>query len=78
LYQLVENIKYEVKQYVEQKKWAVKQGELFDDNPFGEMATEVSVEGIDIPQADVEAMEEAHEEKKMKKVKKVKKSKNAA
>lgn len=74
LYQLVENIKYEVKQYVEQKKWAVKQGELFDDNPFGEMATEVSVEGIDIPQADVEAMEEAHEEKKTKKVKKAKKA----
>lgn len=78
LYQLVENVKYEVKQYVEQKKWAVKQGELFDDNPFGEMATDVSVEGIDIPQADIEAMEEAHEEKKMKKVKKAKKTKNAA
>lgn len=79
LYQLVENIKYEVHQYVEQKKWAIKQGNLFEDGdvtPFDGVNTEDLTGGIEIPQADVEAIEEA--QKEVKKMKKTKKTKRAA
>lgn len=79
LYQLVENIKYEVRQYVEQKKWAIKQGNLFEDGdvtPFDGVNTEDLTGGIEIPQADVEAIEEA--QKEVKKMKKTKKTKSAA
>lgn len=80
LYQLVENIKFEVRQYIEQKKWAVKQGELFDDGgtPFDGQDVGEMTEGVDIPQADVAAMEEEHEEKEAKKMKKTRKTKSAA
>lgn len=79
LYQLVENIKYEVRQYVEQKKWAIKQGNLFEDGdvtPFDGVNTEDLTGGVEIPQADVEAIEEA--QKEVKKMKKTKKTKSAA
>ena len=80
LYQLVENIKYEVCQYVEQKKWAIKQGELFEDNatPFDNIDAGELAEGVEIPHADMEAIEEAQKEKEEKILKKTKKSKSAA
>ncbi len=73
LFQLVENVKYEVREYVEQRKWAVKQGELFengDGTPFADMDAPIEVESVDIPQADMSEMEE--EKPKKKKSKKVK------
>lgn len=81
LYQLVENIKFEVRQYVEQKKWAIKQGNLFEDGdgtPFDGVNAEDLTGGVEIPQADIEAIEEVKKEKEVKKMKKTKKTKNAA
>ena len=80
LYQLIENIKFEVRQYIEQKKWAIKQGELFEDGdgtPF-DGSVETLTGGVDIPQADIAISEAPQPEKEVKKMKKTKKTKSAA
>lgn len=81
LYQLMENVKYEVRQYVEEKKWAIKQGELFENGegtPFDGKEVDKIVSDVEIPQADIEAIEKEPQETKVKKERKSKKAKNAA